>query len=140
MDSNLKLMGKNKAQFVGMLATCRHCYASSVFILQTLHNAIPPGIRDQVDSIYIFHVGVDGKTLKNMVNTNIRIGNKLMTARDYEEQVAELEDFPHHCLMFRNASDQVKGVHNKKLVVTPAPPFKIEWRVEGLDSDDDSFF
>ena len=141
LDSNLKLMGKDKQQFVGMLSTCRHCYASSVFILQTLHNAIPPGIRDQVDLMYLFHVGVDGKVLKNMINTNIKIGNKTMTAHDYENQVADLEAYLHHCLIYRNATDKVKGVYNKKFKCTPAPPFKIEYVIEGLDSDsDESFF
>lgn len=136
LDSSLRLYGKDKAQFVGLLSDCRHAYISIIFSVQTLHASIPPPIRDQVNALFLFYTGLDGKILKQIVNAPVKIGSRLMTVKDYELQVAELEGFPHTCIVYNSA----RRVYNKKLKITPAPPFRIEWNIEGLDSDEDSFF
>lgn len=136
LDSALKLYGKDKQQFVGLLADSRHLHISIVFIVQTLHGTIPPAIRDQVNYLYVFYTGVDGKVLKQIVNAPVRRADgKVMNAGDYETQVSELADKPHTCLVY--VSTKQKQLANKPLKVTPAPPFKIEWEIQDDEDEDD---
>lgn len=133
LDSSLKLMGQDKGLFVGKLATCRHIYISLIIVVQTLHNTIPPGIREQTNSLYIFFTGIDGNLMRKMLPPVRNEDGKVMGAKALEDAVGELVDYPHTALLFNS----VKRIYNQKVKVRRAPKFRIERYIDN-ESDSDS--
>jgi hypothetical protein len=134
LDSALKLKGKDQAYFVGKIATCRHMFTSLVIVIQTLHNTIPPAIRDQTDIIYFYRCGFDGKLVKQMIppiEPPEGYKGKVMSAKQFEEYISSLVREPNVCVMYNNKTK----TYNQKFKVTPAPKFVLERYIE---EDEDS--
>jgi GTPase SAR1 family protein len=129
LDSTLKLNGKDRPYFVGMLSTCRKAYISLIIVVQTLHNTIPTGIRDQTDILYFYRCGFDGKIVKQMlppIRPPEGYKGKVMSATQFEEYIGDTAREKNVCVMY-NAKT---GTYNQKFKVLPAPKFVIERYIE----------
>jgi len=120
---------KQQTYWRDLLSTARHKNITVVFVVQTLHRAIPPAIRSMIKIWYIFKNGVEAETLLKMLPLVKRKDGKTITkASELKEYLQNALDTKYSALYFRR-DEHGPGLYGKLFHTVQAPSVEIEYKI-----------
>jgi len=121
--------GKQEDYWKAKLSTARHNNITIVFVIQTLHRSIPPGIRSMIKIWYLFKNSIEAQTLLDVLPLIAKEnGDSIHKPLELKAYLQKVLDEPYIALYFRK-DEHSRGIYGVPFRTVRAPSIKIEYKI-----------
>jgi len=121
---------KQEDYWKSKLSTARHNNITIVFVIQTLHKAIPPSIRSMIKIWYLFKNSIESNTLLEVLPLIETEDGKIIDKPiKLKAHLQKYLDEPYSALYFRK-DETSRGIYGKLFKTKKAPNLKIKYEIK----------
>ena len=122
LDSGVNFYGKDKKFWIGVLSTARHINLTLILSLQALSGTIPPGIRGQIDTIYMMKTNTNPRVILDILPP-IVIDDKCVSANRFKVMTVNALKGKYKCIKY----DVKEADTGQVFTVDMAPEYSVDY-------------